>query len=136
MSMKVLVIDPDPQFLNTVCDLYEPRGHAVVHETDTAIAIARAHHWQPDVVIVSAEIERCCNGDLLSQLAQVEGRPAILLTAHMDRFDKAWRAWQRGADELLLKPVLHPADLDAAVLAARQNAVAAQEGCQALALSA
>ena len=136
MSMKLLVIDRDPRFLNTVCDLFEPRGHVVVHETDTATAIARAHHWQPDVIVVSAEIDRCCNGDLLSQLAQVECRPAVLLTAHMDRFDKAWRAWQHGADELLLLPVLHSSDLDMAVLAARQNAVAAQRENQALAMSA
>lgn len=136
MSMKLLVIDRDPRFLGAVCDLFEPRGHVVVHETDTATAIARAHHWQPDVIIVSAEIDRCCNGDLLSQLAQVEGRPAILLTANMDRFDKAWRAWQHGADELLLKPILHPSDLDAAVLAARQNAIAAARQSQPLAMSA
>ena len=136
MSMKLLVIDRDQRFLNTVCDLFEPRGHAVVHESDADAAIARAHHWQPDVILVSAEIDRCCRGDLLTQLAQVEGRPAILLTAHMDRFDQAWQAWQRGADELLLKPVLHPADLDAAVLAARQNAIALQRQSNALAMSA
>ena len=32
--------------------------------------------------------------------------PFMLLTGWLDRYDRVWRAWQRGGDELLIKPGL------------------------------
>ena len=41
----------------------------------------------------------------------------------MARFDRAWRVWQKGGDELLLKPVFTVDELHQAIVTARENAV-------------
>ncbi len=122
MSMKVLIADPDWYFLRQARDYLESRGHHVVQEDDPHAAARRADQWKPDLVIVSAELPDCCDGDLLNAFDRLHPRPAIILTAALERFDKAWRAWQRGGDELIIKPVLHASELHVALFAALKNA--------------
>ena len=123
MSMKILVVDSDSSFLRQTRDLLEPRGHYVVHEADTDRALRRSLKWHPDVIMVSTEYESCCDGNLLNDLARLTPRPAILLISAMTDFEKAWRAWQRGGDEVLFKPLLHSSELHTAIMSARQNAL-------------
>jgi len=121
MSLKVLIVDPDWHFLAQARNALEARGDITVHEARPDQAVRRAEHWCPDLVIINAELRDCCDGDLLERLSRLSPRPAILLTAGVDQFAKAWRAWQRGGDELLLKPLMHPGELHVAVLHAREN---------------
>ncbi len=121
--MKILVVDSDWSFLRQARDLLEPHGHYVVHEVDADRAFQRSLKWHPDVIMVSTEHESCCDGNLLSDLARLTPRPAILLVSAMTDFEKAWRAWQRGGDEVLFKPLLHSSELHTAIMSARQNAV-------------
>lgn len=123
MSMRVLIVDADWYFLRQVRDFLDSRGHLTLHEPDPADAVERARRWRPDLVIVPAEAEACCDGDLLERLGRLQPRPAVLLTAHLDGFAQAWRAWQRGGDELLFKPLMHPSELHVAVVAALENSV-------------
>ncbi len=123
MSMKVLIVETDWHFLRQVRGFLEPRGHLTLYEPDPERALQRAEHWKPDLAIISAEREECCAGDVLERFGQLQPRPAILLTAALAKFGEAWRAWQHGGDELLLKPLVHPAELHAAIIAARENAV-------------
>ena len=123
MSMRVLIADPDWHFLRQARDYFESHGHYVVQEADPDAAARRAEHWKPDLLIVSAELPACCDGDLLKTFDALQPRPAIILTAPLERFDKAWRAWQRGGDEMIIKPVLHASELHVAVVTALKNAV-------------
>ena len=123
MSMRILIVDHDRSFLEEVRELLEPRGHLVVNETDPNFALERARRWRPDLVMVSAELEACSQGDMLERLRQLRPAPAVLLTSHLDRFDLAWQAWQKGGDELLLKPILQPSQLQVAMMTALQNAL-------------
>lgn len=123
MSMKVLIVDPDWSFVHQAMEILEPCGHRVAHEATAAQALARALRWRPDVILVSAELPLACEGDLLQHFSQVQPRPAVLLVATLARFDKAWRAWQYGGDEVLFKPMLHPSELHVSIMTARQNAV-------------
>lgn len=123
MSMKVLLVETDWHFLRQVREFLESRGHLTLHEPDPAEAVRRARHWRPDLVILSAEPDCCCDGEMLQRFADLTPRPAILLTAHLDSFARAWRAWQRGGDELLFKPLVHPSELHVAVVAALENVI-------------
>jgi len=123
VSMRILIVDPDWHFFAQARDFLEARGHFVVHRNDADQAVERARCWKPDVVIVSAELTACCDGDLLRRLAAVQPRPAILLAAGLDAFDKAWRAWQHGGDDLLFKPLLHSSELHVALVTALENSV-------------
>lgn len=127
MGMKILVADPDWHFLRQVREHLEPMGHSVVHEAGPDGAVSRAARWKPDIVMVSAEMPECSDGDLLAALEGVQPRPAVVLTASLEKFSEAWRAWQRGGDELIIKPVLHPSELHVALLIALKNTVTPRE---------
>jgi CheY-like chemotaxis protein len=119
--MKVLVADPDWRFAEHLCSHLESHAHLVVHQPAPQEALARAVHWRPDLVVLAAEFAEY---GLLEELSRLRPRPAILLTEHMDRYDRAWRAWQKGGDELLMKPIFTHEELHAAIVTALENATA------------
>jgi len=117
--MKILIVEPDWSFSQQATEYLESRAHLVVHQSRPAEAIGKADHWQPDLVIVASEMAET---GILEALSQLDRPPAILLTGWMDRYDAAWRAWQRGGDELLIKPVFKVAELQEAIVTALENA--------------
>jgi DNA-binding response OmpR family regulator len=117
--MKILISDPDWHFSRQAAGYLEGMAHLVVHQADTNQALELARRWEPDVVILAAE---SAEAGLLEELCESQTRPAILLTEYMDRYDRAWRAWQIGGDELLMKPVFESRELHDAIVAARENA--------------
>ena len=119
--MRVLIVESDWRFVNQAVEYLESRAHHVVLQTDPAEAIEQARRWGPDLVIVGSEFGQT---GLLEALHAMPDRPAVLLTGAMARYDLAWRAWQRGADELLMKPVFHVQELQEAIVAARQTSAA------------
>jgi len=121
MSMKVLIADHDWHFAGQTRKYLESHAHLVVHESRPIHAQAKAEHWQPDLVIVSAE---AAETGLLESLYEINPRPAVLITEHMDQFGRAWRAWQMGGDELLMKPVFKVEELHQAIVKALENAAA------------
>ncbi len=120
--MKVLIADSDWHFARQARGFLESRAHYVVCESHPREALGRAGKWLPDLVILAAEF--AVKDGFVSSLSALDPAPAVLLTERMDRFDRAWRAWQIGGDELLIKPVLHTHELHSAIVAARENAVA------------
>lgn len=124
MSMKVLVIDHDWRFAQQVSNYLEAHAHLVVHHTRVPEALAQAEHWKPDLVIVASELA----DGLMEPLKALAPRPAILLTGNMARFDRAWRAWQSGGDELLMKPMFKAQELHDAIVTALENAATGKRG--------
>jgi len=125
MSMKVLIADPDWRFAKNATSFLESRAHLVVHHTRHDEAIETARHWRPDLAIVSEEL---CDTGLIKQLYSLQPRPAVLLVGWMDRYDRIWRAWQRGGDELLVKPIFSSKELLEAIVSAMENAVTGRRG--------
>ena len=121
MSLRVLIADSDARFANAAARFLESKAHLVVKQSDVRKAIATARHWQADLAIVAEELAET---GLIEELRTLSPSPAILLTGWMDRYDTVWRAWQRGGDELLMKPVFHCRDLHEAVVSALENAAA------------
>lgn len=115
--MKVMMIESDWQFEVKATRYFETHAGLVVHET-AQTAIAHARSWEPDLVVLSAEF---ASAQLLEDLASLPSAPAVLLTEHMSRFDRAWSAWQRGGDELLMTPLFHISELQDAVVSAMEK---------------
>ncbi|GAF82984.1 unnamed protein product [marine sediment metagenome] len=120
MSMKVLIADSDWRFAQQAASFLEARAHLVVQHTGHVATIEAARQWCPDLVIVSEELAQT---GLIEELHALEPRPAVLLVGWMDRYDKVWRVWQRGGDELLMKPVFDGQELLSAIVSAMENAV-------------
>jgi DNA-binding response OmpR family regulator len=118
MSMKVMISDPDWRFVQQVSTHLESRAHHVVNESTPLSALERARSLQPELVILAAEF---ASEEVLNQLYAMNPRPAVLLTGWMDDYARAWRAWQRGGDELLVKPVFRTSELHQAVVSALEN---------------
>lgn len=119
--MKVLIIDADWRFTQQAVDFLEARANNVVLQPSPRDALEQAKHWQPDLVIVAAEF---CDPDFMEALRSLPRRPAVLLTEFLGRYDRAWQAWQRGGDDLLIKPIFSMDDLQDAIVTARENAAA------------
>jgi CheY-like chemotaxis protein len=119
MSMKVLIADPDWRFAHQASRYLESHAHLVLCESDPRGAWERARTWQPDLVILAAEL---AEKGLMNRVNSLPHRPAVLLTEHMDRYDRAWRAWQTGGDELLMKPVFKTEEFHQAMVTALENA--------------
>ena len=119
--MKVLLYDPDWRFTRTATTYLESKAHHVVCETHAGRVAQQVKNWRPDLVIVAAEV---AEKSLMESLHLPAHRPAVLLTCWMERFDLAWRAWQMGADELLMKPVIKTVEFQDAIVAALKNAAA------------
>jgi len=100
----------------------ESHAHLVVQENRLDDALVRVAHWRPDLVIIASELAEDGFLGLLQDVAPAGNRPAVLLTGWLDRYDIAWRAWQKGGDELLIKPVLTTDELHAAIVTALENA--------------
>ena len=121
MSMKVLLADPDWRFAHKASAYLEAHAHLVVTHRSVQDALDCARHWQPDLVILAAEL---AEKGLIAGVYSLQPRPAVLLTEHMDRYDRAWRVWQSGGDELLMKPLFHIEELHQAIVTALENLVA------------
>jgi len=117
--MKVLIVDVDWRFATRASRYLESRAHLVVHQTSPEQALKQAEHWQPDLVIVAAELAQT---GIMEGLCRIDPQPAVLLTGWMDRCDVVWRAWQRGGHELLMKPVFNSGQLHLAIVKALQKA--------------
>ena len=117
--MKILIVDPDWQFSRQAAGYLESMAHLVVHQAETQRALELAAHWQPDLLILAAEN---VEAGLLEEFKSAAPAAAVLLTEFMDRYDRAWRAWQVGGDELLMKPVLRRQELQSAIVSAMENA--------------
>ena len=133
MSMKVLIADPDGQFSRGAARYLEAHAHHVVVDPSGRDVPRTARHWRPDLVILAAELAET---GIIEDLHDIDPRPALLLTEHMDQYQRAWRAWQRGGDELLMKPVFRTHELHQAVVAATESAAAGKAVRPALAASA
>ena len=118
--MKILIVDADWRFVRQATDYLESRAHLVAHQNQVSAAMIQANRWQPDLVILAAEL---ADDRLVNSLSSSPNPPAVLLTEHMDRYDRAWRAWQRCGHELLMKPLFKSQDLQDAVTNALENAV-------------
>lgn len=119
--MKVLIVDEDWRFSLQASIYLESRAHSVVRQPKPTDAVAQANHWHPDLVILSAD---AANKGGIDGLMTIKERPAVLLTGQLDQYHVAWRAWQKGGDELLMKPVLHCDELHEAIVTAMENATA------------
>jgi DNA-binding response OmpR family regulator len=124
--MRIMIIESDWSFEIRATRYLESRAHLVVHETPFGL-LKHACSWRPELIILGAEF---VSEDLLKELRQLDPSPAVLITEHMCRFDRAWQAWQIGGDELLMKPIFHHQELQQAVTAALEHAALATTEAQ------
>ncbi|HYD52726.1 MAG TPA: sigma-54 dependent transcriptional regulator, partial [Gemmatimonadaceae bacterium] len=118
MSLSLLVVDDEPTVRETLAEFFETFGHTVrAAATGTAARRAAAEH-APDVVVLDLRLPDADGLTLLEALRADDPEIAVIvLTGHAD-VRTAVGAMQRGAVDLLEKPV----DLEALAAAVERAA--------------
>jgi AmiR/NasT family two-component response regulator len=121
-TLRILICDADRKFVQAAERILGSEGHTVVAEADLYKAARLALKSTPDVVVLPSEYAHDPNANLIIELINhMTPRPAILLTIRMAQFDLARKAWQKGVDGTLFKPLLRDHELKTAISQARRR---------------
>ena len=122
-TLRILICDPDQEFVRAAKKILSSEGHTVMAEAGLPSAVRLALKGHPNVIILPSEFVDDPGADLFAEVIDsLTPRPAILLTCRMARFDLAWLAWQKGADDCMFKPLLGEHELKDAIARARSRA--------------
>jgi signal transduction histidine kinase len=94
---KVLIVDDDADFADSIVDLLTPAGYETVVVDHPETATVALNHFAPAVAILDVRLGRASGTDLLSSLR--EQRPdliCVIMTAHVDT-QSAIAALRQGA---------------------------------------
>lgn len=141
---KILLVDDDPQALESTRKILELAGYQVTTATDGQEALDRVRPQEsarpdlPDLIVTDVRMPRLGGMEFLRALSLCgEAIPVILMTAYGRVEDAVW-AMKLGAVDFLTKPFKRQALLaaaDAALKRARAHATQAEEGAPELAAS-
>ena len=117
MSLKLLVIDDDPN----ICDLlklyFESEGYEVKTAADGIEGINFFKLYEPDLVLLDLMLPKNKDGNqVCREIRQISSKPIIMLTAKAEILDKVV-GLELGADDFVVKP------FDMKELSARVKAV-------------
>ena len=102
--MRLLLVEDDAKLADAVCRGLRGEGYAVDHAADGEAAIADAHVWDYDAVILDLMLPRRDGFDVCRTLrGRGDGVPILMLTARA-RVDDRIRGLDAGADDYLAKP--------------------------------
>ncbi|MCB0231383.1 MAG: response regulator, partial [Anaerolineae bacterium] len=100
---KILIVDDEPNILQTVRAYLEREGYAVQSASDGAAALKLAYVFQPDLIVLDIMLPGIDGLEVLRQLRQTSDVYVLLLTARADETDKIV-GLTVGADDYLTKP--------------------------------
>ena len=103
---RILVADANEEFRRVLAaSLAEEADMDLVGETgDGPEAVRLAEHGQPDVVLMDLVLAKMDGLEVLQELAQLPGRPRVLVLSSFVRGNVAELAAARGADYYMMKP--------------------------------
>ena len=100
---KILVVDDEPNIVQTVQAYLEREGFAVYAAADGPTALKAAHAFQPDLIVLDIMLPGIDGLEVLRQVRQTSEVYVLLLTAKADETDKII-GLTVGADDYLTKP--------------------------------
>ncbi len=102
---RVLLVDDDPDLLNSLSDLLQPEGYEVVVANGVESARRTAAVFEPDVALLDVKLGPDNGLELIAVLKRLRPDLAcVIMTGYADT-ESAVRALREGADDFLSKPV-------------------------------
>jgi two-component system alkaline phosphatase synthesis response regulator PhoP len=103
-SMKILIVEDEPDMVLGLKDNFEFEGYDVVTASDGASGLERARSEKPDLVVLDIMMPRLSGLEVCKTL-RAEGftAPIIMLTARGQEIDKVV-GLELGADDYVTKP--------------------------------
>lgn len=105
MSIKILLLEDDHLFGETLVDLLEEEGYEVRHFTNGESALESIYTTKYDLYLLDINVPLINGTTLLGELRESKDMtPAIFLTSHKDK-ETLTLGFKNGADDFLRKPV-------------------------------
>mgnify|MGYP001038870270 CR=1 FL=1 len=133
---KVLVIDDDPDFRESVDSLLESEGYEVLQASSGKEGLKRLREERPDVIILDIMMESIVEGYAVNQAIKFQpeyeafARVPIIMVSSIEqtpdeRFSRAGELEMVRPDRYLTKPLEIPRFLEVVEQAARRGTTAA-----------
>ncbi|WP_337997781.1 response regulator [Oleispirillum naphthae] len=103
MSVRVLVVDDEPQIRKFLRISLAANGYAVSEAETAAAGIAAARERAPDLVVLDLGLPDMDGQEAISAIRGFSAVPIIVLSVRADEFDKV-EALDRGASDYVVKP--------------------------------
>ena len=103
--MKILIVDDEVDFAETLAERLEIRGHDLVIAHTGKEALEKVVQWVPNIILLDINMPDINGFEVLVKL--VEGSPSIpvyMLTGHAYESHKD-EALEKGARDCLTKPI-------------------------------
>jgi DNA-binding response OmpR family regulator len=102
--IKILLLEDDPLFAETLIDLLEEEEHEVVHAPNGQSALDLTFTKKFDIYLFDINVPLIDGVTLLKELRDADDvTPAIFLTSHKDK-EMLMKGFRSGADDYLTKP--------------------------------
>ena len=105
-SRRVLIVDDEPLIRETLAEYLTQEGFAVTVCATGADALARAAERRHDVVLCDVQLPDVDGLELLDRLLKISPDSSVLLITAYATVENAIQAFQRGAHDYLMKPLL------------------------------
>ncbi|MAZ26653.1 MAG: DNA-binding response regulator [Cytophagaceae bacterium] len=114
--MKILIVEDEPQLLQSIQDSLERESFLVETATDFHTAIEKVFVYEYDCILLDIMLPNGSGFDILSELKKAKRTENIIIISAKDSLDDRVKGLQEGADDYLVKP-FHLAELNARVKA-------------------
>jgi two-component system OmpR family response regulator len=102
-DMRILVVEDEPDLLNSLAKALREDGYAVDTAEDGEDGLFKAESWGYDAIVLDVMLPRLDGWELLRRLRQTKKTPVLMLTAR-DRTTDRVRGLDTGADDYVVKP--------------------------------
>jgi len=104
VSIKILLLEDDPLFGETLVDLLDDEGYEVVHCINGQDALDTIYEKKFDLYLLDINVPLIDGISLLSELREADDNtPAVFLTSHKDK-ETLQKGFLKGADDYITKP--------------------------------
>lgn len=114
--MKILVIEDEPQLLQSIADSLEKEHYIVETADDYPSAVKKAFVYDYDCILLDIMLPHGNGLELLEKLREAGKHENVIIISAKDSLDDKLRGLDLGADDYLTKP-FHLAELNARVKA-------------------
>ena len=105
MSNKILIVEDDPNILETLKYNLGREGYDTLTAVDGVQALETARTSKPDLIILDIMLPKMSGFEVCRILRKEMAVPIIMLTARDDEIDKI-TGLDLGADDYMTKPIL------------------------------
>jgi DNA-binding response OmpR family regulator len=104
VSIKILLLEDDDLFAETIVDVLEDEGYEVIHTPNGQDALEKTYTQKFDIYLLDINVPLVSGIDFLHVLREADDTtPSIFLTSHKDKV-MLKKGFESGCDDYLVKP--------------------------------